>query len=227
MQKGILNEIFRKYLLPALLILLVIVLVVRAVVQERFEDLRNTLTLQIADQERLLSTIAEITARNGADSVTEGIVKDCSVNERTEFDNLLGKLDQGLSLVDLNKLERLFGRCGSFFAQRKSVMVSRLAREIDIYDMQVSQLRSITNEKATEKYQVSTWQSLATKEQAQSELFSQLVAEQDVIIKYLLSGKRAADTDFAATLTRVRETNESLAVANAEAAALRSTLNKI
>ena len=56
------------------------------------------------------------------------------VMTKVSFDDLLGRLNDGLSRTQLVELERLFGRCGSFTSDRKSVMVSRLAREIEIYE---------------------------------------------------------------------------------------------
>ena len=106
--------------------------VVSAVVNERLADLQLETKVLISDQETLMVSVAEITARNGADAVTENIIRDCSPTERIRFDELLGSLDRGLYRAELVELERLFGRCGNFFAQRKSVMVSRLQREVEL-----------------------------------------------------------------------------------------------
>ena len=92
--------------------------------REKLEDLKSTLEVQITEQRALLSTIAETTARNGADEVTERVITDCALDERAQFDELLGKLDTGLNRTELVILERLFGRCGSFYSERKSVMVA-------------------------------------------------------------------------------------------------------
>ena len=198
--------------------------VIVAVVQEKLEDLSNLIELQISEQETLLSTIAETTARNGADTVTESIVRDCAISERDRFDTLLGSLDKNLSISELTELERLFGRCGTFYSERKSVMVTRLAREIEIYAAYVAQLEMITDENEVEKFNVALWQTLSDQEKKQSELFTKLVQLQDKIISTLLEGKSVDCSEIAAVLQDVKGTQESLMVANKQAAEARSIL---
>jgi hypothetical protein len=194
------------------------------VVKEKLEDHRTQLQLQISEQEKLLATVAETTARNGADKVTESIVKDCSVTERTDFDTLLSQLDKSLSLSDLTKLERLFGRCGSFYAQRRAVMVAKFEREIEVLEAYVTQLQTISDEKTIEKYQLQMWKELAIAEKKQSELFNTLVQQQDQIIGTLLEGKSPSSIEIREILTSVSETQESLFVASKQAASLRAVL---
>lgn len=198
--------------------------VIMAVVQEKLEDLQSQIKLQISEQETLLATIAETTARNGADTITESIVKDCNMVERTRFDELLGSLDRGLSVTELTELERLFGRCGSFFSERKSVMVARLSREIEVYDAYVSQLAMITSQDDIENYNVSMWQQLAREEQRQSEIFTELVGLQDKIITTLLSGKSVDSPEIIAVLNEVKQAQEALMVANKLATEARAAL---
>ena len=202
----------------------VIYLLVTSLVDHRLEALETTTVAQIAEQETLLVAIAEATARNGADAVTEAIVRDCTLQERSDFDDLLSRLDDGLSRSQLIELERLFGRCGSFYAERKAVMVARLAREIEIYGAYVQQLHTITDADVSEAYPVSVWQDLASKEREQSELFSQLVTAQDEIITTLLAGKPATSPEITAILQEVREIQETLIVSNRQAANIRATL---
>ncbi len=211
------------------LILVVVVAIfswiaVDVVIKEKLEDLESTIKLQVSEQEKLLATIAETTARNGADEVTEAVVKDCSANERAEFDTLLGQLDRGLSMNDLTKLERLYGRCGSFFAERKAVMVARLEREFEVYEAYLEQLRTVSDAKTVESYNPEGWRALVEEEKKQSELFTTLVGEQDRIIKTLLTGKTAESPEIKEILTDVKATQELLIVANRQAADLRTEL---
>ena len=194
------------------------------IVREKLDDLHAQIQMQISQQQTLLATIAETTARNGADVVTEAIVRDCNVNERAEFDNLLGRLDKGLSSIELTKLERLFGRCASFYPQRKSVMVSRLSREVEIYASYVEQLKAVSNEEVVASYKVSEWQQLTIKEQKQSELFAKLVTQQEKIIETLMSGKSPKSEEINSVLKAVEETQISLVQTNQEAASIRKTL---
>jgi hypothetical protein len=193
------------------------------IARERLSDLQSVLKVQIADQQGLLRTIAETTARNGADTVTEDVVKDCAVDERTTFDELLGKLDTGLNKSDLVTLERLFGRCGSFYAERKSLMVARLNREVEVYENYVAQLNEIGGADVA-LYKVSLWKDLASEEKKQSEAFSALVEHQDRIISSLIDGKSATSPEIKIILDQVKEVQNVLFEANNAAAEKRKEL---
>ena len=197
---------------------------VNTLTDNRFQNLESQTRLQISQQQAILATIAETTARNGADSVTEQIVKDCSLVERSSFDTLLGSLDSGLSQSELVELERLFGRCGGFYAERKSVMVSRLSREIQVYETYVNQLETILSADVTEEFQLSQWNKLAREEEKQSDLFSKLVLKQDEIITTLLSGKSASSVEIAEILREVNDIQGNLIVTNQQVANIRADL---
>lgn len=211
-------------IIVALIGVVLIYLLVTALVNVRFQQIEQGTRLLIADQQKTLIAIAETTARNGADTVTESIVRDCSVNERSEFDDLLGKLDSGLSQSQLSTLERLFGRCGPFFSERKSVMVARLSREIEIYESYVSLLGKVTGEDLSFAFDVPKWQALAAEEKKQSELFAGLVSAQDEIISTLLSGSRPDSSEIKTVLQKAREIQETLIVANKQTATIRAEL---
>jgi len=197
---------------------------VNVITERRLQDLELQTRVLISQQEAVLATIAETTARNGADSVTEQIIKDCSVSERSTFDTLLGSLNNGLSQSQLVELERLFGRCGGFFAERKSVMVSRLAREIEIYQTYVDQLSTILNKDTATEFEINQWDKLAQEEQKQSDLFSQLVVKQDQIISTLLTGKSASSPEIIEILREVKEIQETLIVTNKQVSTIRAEL---
>jgi hypothetical protein len=210
--------------LAGVLCIVVLYTFATVLMQLRLKNLREQIVLEISKQQTLLVSVAETTARNGADVVTESIIRDCSVPERTEFDDLLGRLDKGLSGTELTKLENLFGRCGSFYAQRKALMLSRLGREVEVYITLVEQLKTLTSSSAFETYKVDGWKQLVEQEKVQSELFSSLVVQQDAIISTLISNKRSDSEEMKAILQEVRETQESLLTANREAASTRATL---
>lgn len=199
-------------------------LLVMYVVNQRLSELQLETRLLISEQETLLATIAETTARNGGDEITERIIKDCPFSERVRFDELLSKLNQGLSRVELTELERLFGRCGNFFAERKSVMVSRLQREVQIYETFVNQLSNLTESDSTGTFKVSEWQRLAELETKQSELFTDLVQAQDEIITLLLAGNSSNSEVVQTTIQNANKIQETLIVTNSQAATVRSNL---
>ena len=196
------------------------------IARERLADLRTELLIQVNEQQTLLTTIAETTARNGADEVTEGIVKDCSIDERTQFDALLGRLDSGLLQSELTSLERLFGRCGSFYAERKSVMVARLEREVEVYENYVTQLEQIGGVDVAD-FNVTLWQQLVEDEKKQSVAFSALVENQDKIISSLLAGRNANSPEMKSILEEVKRVQQSLTDASISAGEKRRTLDAL
>jgi hypothetical protein len=196
------------------------------IAKERLADLRSELLVQISEQRSLLATITETTARNGADEITERIVKDCTLAERTEFDLLLGRLNDGLSKAELTALERLFGRCGSFYAERKSVMAARFEREVEVYENYVSQLERIGGT-GIEDFNVSLWKELAASEQMQSTEFGLLAQNQDKIISSLLEGKSAISPEIKTILEEVKKIQLSLTEASASASEKRTALDAL
>jgi hypothetical protein len=197
------------------------------IVNKKLEDYRSRVEVQISDQRALLNTIAEVTARNGADQVTEAIVHDCSIDERNDFDSLLSRLNGTLTPVELARLNRLFDRCGLFYAERKSVMVARLVREIDVYSSYVDQLKTISSKKNVDSYSVETWKKLATAEQKQSRAFTKLATDQGNIIQALSSGKSSNSEEVKAILKEVHDTQQELANAYSEAIDIRTELIKL
>ncbi len=211
-------------ILACLVAAVVLFALVRYIVAERFADLELETQVLITEQAGLLATIAETMARNGADQVTEQIIRDCSVAERTAFDTLLSRLNTGLARSELIELERLFGRCGNFYAERKSVMAARLEREVEIYDMFVKQLANISGTHAADSYSVGTWRELVELERKQSNLFSELVTTQDQIITTLLTGKSATSPEIQVILENAQSIQETLIVTSAQAAEVRASL---
>jgi hypothetical protein len=218
------KEILPKVVIVTTAALITVYLLSMILVGVRMDSLESSTRLLIAEQETTLVGIAETTARNGADAVTESIVRDCSITEREEFDALLGQLNTGLQRQELTSLERLFGRCGSFYSQRKAVMVARLAREIEVYESYVAQLSTIIGKDVSADFKVQLWQSLASEERKQSELFAELVAIQDQIITALLDGESPATDSLRSILQGAREKQEALFYASSQAGKIRSEL---
>lgn len=206
------------------LLLLGSYLTAKVIVSERLESLEFAIRSQLSAQQATLVAIVEATARGGADAVTESIVRDCTLPERSEFDTLLGRLNSGLSRTELVTLERLFGRCGSFYADRKAVMSARLTREIEVYEAYVTQLSMVHGEDVSATFVVGRWKELAAEEEKQSQLFGELVLAQDKIISTLLSGSSATSPEMAEILEEARQIQETLFVANKQSAALRGEL---
>ncbi len=216
-----------KWFLLGILFLLLVALLSSYIVNQRTEDLESTIRIQLAEQQALLSTIAETTARNGADSITESIVRDCAIDDRSRFNKLLGSLDSVLPRYELIELEQLFVLCGNFYSERKAVMVSRFAREIGVYGSYVEQLSSLTGKKQNDNYSLDQWKSLIANEEVQSDLFSTLVRSQKKIIDTLLEGRAADSEEIGVILSQVRETKEALILSKTQADKLRAELTAL
>jgi hypothetical protein len=220
------SAIPKKFKLSALIVLILLSSygVVEYVVAKRTTDLRTNITNRIYAQKAIVTEISEITARNGADQTTEAMVRDCSVDDRKAFDVLLGRLDEGLAQSELETLDRLFGRCGYFFSNRKSIMVARLSREVEQYKTYVTQLETLYLTSQEAEYKVETWETLVQEEQKQADLFRNLVRAQDLIITTLLNGESADSAEIKAILGEVSETQGTLTVTSKQTAQLRAQL---
>jgi hypothetical protein len=204
---------------------LVMYLVSTSLVESRFRDIENSTRAHIAEQESLMIAIAEASSRNGADTVIELNVRDCSIFERSSLDNLLDQLNNGLNNTKLVELERLFGRCGSFFSDRKSMISSRLNREIEVYDDYVDQLSLILGEDSIDsEFKVNEWSEFAEIETKTSALFAELVVIQDTIITSLLDGKSPNSDEILTISQDAVEISETISVTTQQAAKIRTEL---
>ncbi len=203
---------------------LVMYVLVTWLVNQKLETLSSLLEEQIITQQNTLVALSVITARNGADATVESIIQDCSGSERTRFDTLLSALNRNLTQVELQELDRLFGRCAGFFAARKGLMVARLERELEIYRLFIDQRHRITPNSETIVNELSQWQELVTAEKKMSEGFATLVTLQDNIIQALLAGEIATSPVITELLNTVSQVQDTLSVTNTQVRALRGEL---
>jgi hypothetical protein len=208
-------------------LLLLSILLGMYIASKRVDVFETTARVQVAEQQAVLNTIAETIARNGADSVTESIIRDCPVVERMRFDTLLSQLDSGLAVTELRELDGLFNLCASFFSDRKSLMAARFSRETEAYEAQVALLNTLTATDESKTAQVVQWKALVTEEQKQSILFAELVTAQRQIIDALIDGKSADSDDILAIITAVNETKEALVYSRQQAGQIRSTVSSL
>ncbi len=222
------GNVWRKYKLFTLAILLVAgsLLGVQFLVQEKLENLQAIITEQVTNQQERVIFAAKVTAGSEVDKSIEKIVMDWSVNDRSEFDTLLSQLDTSYASIDLLRLDNLFGRCGGFFAKQKAVTTAKLEREVEIFAALIEQLEVVTNTKTVESYRLSEWQALAQEEQKQSDLFSQLVTKQEVIIKALLEGKKPESEELKKIMQETQQVQQTLLVASKQTTEIRSQLIK-
>lgn len=190
-------------LILAVILLISLYFIVRYIVLDQNRDTIAALDTRIFDQEKLLISLAEATRVNGADAATERIIVDCKADERQQFDKLLDLLSANISASQLTELNTLFYKCGSFYSDRKSVMATRLVREVEILSEYLT-LRSVMSTVTdVESKKLESWKNLAEAELKTAEYFNQLVLLQGKIITELNSGKKPGSPELLATLNDV------------------------
>lgn len=189
-------------LILTIILLIGLYFIVRYTIDAQNRETVAALDTAIVEQEKNLLTLAEITRTNGADKATERIIADCTYDERQQFDKLLDLLSANISQQQLTDLNTLFYKCGSFYADRKAVMATRLVREVEIY-ADYLKLRSVMSNDAGKTKSVESWTNLAEAELKTAEFFNQLVSLQGKVITELNAGKKADSPEIAETLKEV------------------------
>ena len=217
-------QLYKKIVLGILLLTLVGYLVGAWMTDKAIKSYETELTNQIDTQKNYLLELAEITARNGQNKQTETLVRDCGASDREAFDVLLGRLNENLSNAQLAELDRLFGRCGTYYADRKTAAALQLQQEVRFYDTQVSLMESLLTRDLSEKYNLEKWDELVLLEVEQANRFRELVQLQDQIITSLLAGSIPSSSEIVSILEQVSEAQENLVLANTQAASVRESL---
>lgn len=177
----------------------------------------------IAEQETTITSLAEVTDRNGADAVVSRIIKDCATEDRQRFDVLLGSLGE-LSSVELKEVNQLFGSCGSFFAERKALMTARLTREYEVYVGYVELLNIVDSKAKVLEYPLTKWSELVALEAGRSTLSSELVLIQKNIILALLEGVSIQSAQMLEQVTNAQEAKDTLSYTGVRIDALREAI---
>lgn len=187
--------------------------------QERFTD---ALTEEIGEQRQVISDLARITDRNGADEVIGSIVTDCA--RRDEFDALLIRLGT-LSKQDLLLAQSMFESCGEFYPTQKALMVVRLEQEHDEYvRLWALQDSLIESERGLEDDR-ELWSELVTLEKTRSELITDQWNMQEQIINALIQGASVSSADVRTLVSEAQEAGELISVYDNRIDELRVKLN--
>ncbi len=179
-----------------------------------------TLEAKLAEQEMALTTLADLIDRDAADAVVTSLVSDCSSSDRERFDYLLSNL-QTLRSAELKEVELLFARCGSFYAERRALMVSRLERELMQYRSYVELYEQLDGRASMITYPTETWESLVALEVTRAAYTNDLVRIQGEIIASLLGGATVTSDSVTNALKRANETKENLSLAGVQRDTLR------
>jgi hypothetical protein len=186
------------------------------IVQHSIES-KNRVTITqldtlILEQEKQLLALSELTRANAGDDLTNKIVFDCTASERDQFDNLLDLLSRAISPTELNELNNLFFKCGSFFADRKSVMSIRLIREVEILASLLELRKTFNGSTPDFSEKVTTWKQLAATELKSAEYFFKLVDLQGTIITELKAGKSPSSPVIVGALNEVNSVRRQMLV---------------
>lgn len=175
--------------------------------QANLEDALKTI---LSEKNKTLIDLADITDRNGADETITRIVSDCA--RRGEYESLLVKLSS-LNMRDLLALQNLTDACGSFYAERKALMVSKLELEYVHYRETADLLSLLTTHEATE-YHTEEWSELVELEKVRSSLLTEQESIQEKIVSVLIQGLSVQSTEVVKLVQDAQEISDLLGVHN-------------
>lgn len=182
-------------------------------------ELTTSLEVKLADQERVLTALAELTNQYRADEVTESIIRDCSADNRARFEVLLNRL-ASLTKPELVEIEPLFDACASFFAERKALSVARFEEEYREFSSYLELYGHVAPSADVLSYQADVWQHLVLREQDRRDALTELVSIQRQIIDLLKATPK--DNNAIQTLVvRAQQVQERTARLNGEVNELR------
>ena len=172
------------------------------------KEVESFVRKQMQEQLVYMLELAEITDRNGADADIENIITDCE--RRNEYESLLIRLGT-LPKKDLVTVQNLFESCGSFYAERKALMVAKLDREFkNLSDL--NDFMKIVNEKSTDMNELQEWNELLTLEKTRSALLTDQGTLQADIISELISGNNPSSKEVSALVREAQDISELLSV---------------
>ncbi len=182
--------------------------------------LETLLREQLEEERSYLAQLAEITDSNGADSITQSIVRDCP--RRDEYESFLGNLG-ALSMRELIAVQTLSESCGMFYAERKALMVAKLERELVHYNTLLDTLALLSGEDF-DSFQRTEWNSLVELEKGRSAGLGDQARIQEEIIAALITGESSQSEHVTQLVQQAQEINELLVVQNQRIDEMRSRL---
>lgn len=213
------------YRLAALLIgIAVAYFVVSFAVQSRLQSLSTVAGEEFAQSEAAAQALVTVISRLGADQVADTIVSNCPAADLAKYNNLLGRLNDGLSQSELQDLDRNFGRCGYRNYQRRSILVLQLDHLVSAMLISHRQLVSLhANKISTEE--IALWQDLLEAEYTLTQQFRRLTELQDQIIQALLLGGTITSPEIEEILLEVKQVRDAMTVRNLQLETLRDQLS--
>lgn len=198
-------------------------MIIQAAVSARQQSVVVVLQDEIQKTEATLQTIAATTARLGADPVADSIISNCPSNDLASYNQLLGRLNEGLSTPELTRLDRDFGRCGYRNFQRRSILVLQFESKMQLMQQHMA-LLELTGTRSDVVERLSAWEELLVAEQSLTLQFRRLTELQDQIIQALLLGSSIGSSEIEEILLEVKQTRDAMAVRHLQLESLREQL---
>jgi hypothetical protein len=220
------NEHKRYYVAAGFIFVALTLLAASWYIKTQQGEYRDRLYTALTEQENTMLNLSTLIDRDEADEAVAQIVKDCSVEERQQFDTLLSSLSE-LNRQKLQEVNGLFDMCSHFYADRQAILAMRLNRELETYEEYVALLALTDSD--VEEYTARTeqWQKLSQFEHDRSRLAAELVDLQGVIIDLLVSGKSVDSEEILNALQDAQVARVALVTLNTEADELRKQLSEL
>ncbi len=114
-------------------------------------------------------------------------LRDCTTEERVEFDRLLSDLEDGLLAAELELLSKLFDRCAAYSAERREQLTQHLETKIDSLKVLLD-MRGILSHDGVGLAKIQKYQELLSAEKEVNQKLFDLVDLQGEIIQALKDG---------------------------------------
>lgn len=216
------KEYIRMHVQIALTLVGIVVVLVSSIATIHYHEREMVahITKYLDERKTNMLALARTTDSNGANETVGSVISDCS--RRDEYEKLLMHLGS-LNKVDLVKVQGLFESCGSFYAERKALMVMELVQELESYTELVTLLGTI-DQKRSSAYTLDTWNELVGLEKDRSTILHDQTTIQERIITLLISGENAQSKEVQTLVQEAQELAQLLTVHDHQIDALRDSL---
>jgi hypothetical protein len=160
--------------------------VAHQIAEKRLALLQTNLESQQAIKATEATNLATLLAQGGTSPAAATIINDCTVGERAQFDNRLGRLDLGLSKTELSELDNLFNRCASVQATRRAIMVLQLEATVTEHAALVEHRKLLGSYEKSDSIKEQLQLLLASEKSISSLSYDQVNLQKEIIQDLLL-----------------------------------------
>lgn len=173
---------------------------------------RRVLQLQVLLEQEIISTAKEVStvatdlARGTVSDTAKNIISDCTVSERAQFENRLGRLEQALSVQELEELDALFNLCAAVQARQRAITLLALEEAtINLAD-QIAYRSNLGTYTAFDSFLETATQILSNEKKISTLTFDQVNLQKEIITKLLagLNVQSSNATELRTTALAIR-----------------------